>query len=425
MKSSSDGVSSWNWTARQVITGTLVIVGVLLVFLLIFRFPLVLFSLFEAIVFSTAITPIVDWMQKRGIPRSVGVAIVYILILSLVIGSIFLVVPLFAEQGTTILYTLQGYYRDFRQALLESPSIIIQRLAVRLPFGIMQLENIPAPEQDPFARFGQVVGVITSIFRGLFTTIAILLLTSYWSLERDRIYQTFSLMIPVEQRGSVRELIGITGDRVGAYIRGLAILSLIVGTMATIAYLLIGLPNAIFLGIIAGIMEAVPLVGPVLGAVPALMVAITIDPSKIIWIIISTIIIQLSENNLLVPRVMNKAVGVNPVVSLLAFTAFSSLFGLAGALLAIPLAVIIQIIINRLILEPSRLATPTPLGRDAVSSIRLQAQELIQDVRKQVREKEGVIDQASDQVEDAIEEIVNDLDSILAQVETVQEGKQP
>jgi predicted PurR-regulated permease PerM len=91
------------------------------------------------------------------------------------------------------------------------------------------------------------------------------------------------------------------------------------------------------------------MVGPTLGAIPAGMIALSVSPSMLIWVVIITVIIQLAENNLLVPRIMSKAVGVNPFVSLLAIFAFSTLFGLAGALMAIPMAAIIQLILDRFV----------------------------------------------------------------------------
>ena len=108
--------------------------------------------------------------------------------------------------------------------------------------------------------------------------------------------------------------------KIGSYIVGQSVLCLIVGSMALVAYLLIGLPDALILALMAGILEAVPLIGPLLGAFPASVVALSIAPSKLVWVIVATTIIQQVENSLLVPRVMRKAVGVNPFVSLLQFS---------------------------------------------------------------------------------------------------------
>jgi len=124
----------------------------------------------------------------------------------------------------------------------------------------------------------------------------------------------------------------------GGYIRGQGILSLAVGLAAFVSYTLIGLPFALVLSIIAGLMEMIPVFGPVLGAIPALLVALSVDPGKAIWVLVATGVIQMLENAWLVPRIMNHSMGVNPIITILSLVAFSSVFGFPGALLALPLA---------------------------------------------------------------------------------------
>jgi hypothetical protein len=194
---------------------------------------------------------------------------------------------------------------------------------------------------------------------------------------------------------------------------------LIIGIMSLIAYLLIGLPNALVLALIAGVLEAVPMVGPLLGAIPAALVALSIGPDKLIWIIVTTIVIQQLENSLLVPRIMRKAVGVNPFVTLLAIFAFSSLFGIAGALMAIPMAAIIQLLLERFVFHSTAAEPEVAIGRDYASRLRYETQDLAQDLRKQARLKKGgstLKVKQIDQVMDEIEAITTDLDTLLAQV---------
>ena len=163
------------------------------------------------------------------------------------------------------------------------------------------------------------------------------------------------------------------------------------------------------------------MVGPLLGAVPAALVALSIAPGKLVWVIVATVVIQQVENTLLVPRVMRKAVGVNPFVSLLAIFAFSSLLGLPGVLMAIPIAAIVQILLDRFVFHPGTMEAEVSVGRDYASRLRYEAQDLAQGLRKQARlHKEGPekwIEQ-TDQVMDEIEAITTDLDSLLAQVNT-------
>lgn len=186
-----------------------------------------------------------------------------------------------------------------------------------------------------------------------------------------------------------------------------------------ISYMLIGLPNALLLAILAGVLEAVPIVGPLLGAIPAAAVALSIAPSKLIWVIVSAVVIQQLENSFLVPRVMRKAVGVNPFVSLLAIFAFSSIFGIAGALMAIPMAAIIQILLNRFVFQPEETDLIISNKRDQASLLRYQTQDLAQDLRKQARLNKRGSDQMIKQIDktmDEIESIATDLDVLLSQV---------
>jgi hypothetical protein len=191
--------------------------------------------------------------------------------------------------------------------------------------------------------------------------------------------------------------------------------------MALVAYLLIGLPNVLVLALLAGVMEAIPLIGPLLGIIPAGLVALSIGPGRLVWVIFATLVIHQLENYFLAPRIMRKAVGVNPFVSLLAFFAFGSLLGLGGMLVAIPMAAIIQLLLDRFVFHKENLESEDSPGRDLASRLRYEAQELAQGLQKQARlKKVGTPLQVKqmDQVLDEIETITTDLDALLAQAQT-------
>jgi len=408
------------WTVRQVFFATLVVLLVIAAFWALARFSLVVFGVLEAIVFGTALRPAVLWLNQRGLPRWIGAALIFLVVVALLLGMLLLLIPVFTEQGATIANTLTGYYSAARDALMDSNSLVLRRLVSRLPQTLTFAPSIsgpaPAPDdlKEPLNQAAVVFGYLPRVLNTLFLTISVLLLTFYWVIDRDRIVRSLLIFLPVERRDAAREFLEASEQKVSAYLRGLGILCFTIGALSLVAYLIIGMPYAVLLAVIAGLMEAVPLIGPFIGAAPAVLVAVALFPDKIIWVIISTIIIQQLENNLLVPRVMDRSVGVNPVISLLAFVIFSSLFGLGGALLAVPLAATIQLIVSRSVIEAPD--TP-PLGRTSTSLLRYEAQQLIQDVRKQVRHKDTALDDPSDKIEDSIEAIVKDLDSLLAQTE--------
>jgi len=409
------------WTFRRVMWATLVLVFVAFSFWLLYRFNQVVFILFIAILLGTVIRPVVAWLHRRGIPRTGGVILVYLLLLALLISFVLLLFPLIVEQGTTIAAVVPGYYQSLRVWMVHYPNPLIVRFSDFLPATLPGLEPIQQTGEQMLASAGQALGIAALAVKAIFIATAILLLAFHWTLNGPRTIQSLLLLVPTGQRESISELITAMESKVGFYIAGQAVLCLVIGIMALIAYLLIGLPNALLLALVAGVLEAVPMVGPLLGAIPAAVIAFSIAPSKLVWVIVATLVIQQVENSLLVPRVMRKAVGVNPFVSLLAIFAFSSLFGVAGALMAIPIAAIIQLLLDRFIFHPGTMEAEVSTGRDYASRLRYEAQDLAQDLRKQARLKKDGSDRwvkQTDRVMDEIEAITTDLDSLLAQVNT-------
>jgi predicted PurR-regulated permease PerM len=411
----------YQWTFRRVMWATLVLVFVALGFWLLYRFNQVVFILFIAIVMGTVIRPAVVWLHQRGLPRIAGVILVYLLLLALLIGFVLLLFPLIVDQGTTIAAAVPGYYQSLREWMVNDPNQLIVGLSEFLPATLPGLEPIQQTGQQMLASAGQALDFVSSVAKVFFLAIVILLLAFHWTLDGPRTIQSSLLLIPKVQRESINELISAMETKVGFYIAGQGVLCLVIGILALVAYLLIGLPNALVLAFVAGVMEAIPMIGPLLGAIPAALVALSIAPSKLIWVIVATLVIQQMENSVLVPRVMRKAVGVNPFVSLLAIFAFSSLFGLAGALMAIPMAAILQLLLDRFIFHPEAMEPEVSAGRDYASRLRYEAQDLAQDLRKQARLNKGGSDlrvRQIDQVMDEIEALTTDLDALLAQVNT-------
>ena len=411
----------YQWTFRRVMGATLLLVLVALSFWLLYRFNQVVFILFVSILIGTVIRPVVAWLNRRGLPRMAGVILVYFVLLALLIGFVLLLFPLLVDQSTTIAAAVPGYYQGLREWMVNYPNQLIVQLSEYLPATLPNLAPVQQTGEQVLASAGQAFGYVGSAAKVIFIVTAILLLVLHWTLDGPRTIQSLLLLVPASRRESIRELISAMESKIGFYIAGQSVLCLAIGMMALVAYLLIGLPNALVLALVAGILEAVPMVGPLLGAIPAAVIALSISPSKLIWVIVATLVIQQVENSLLVPRVMRKAVGVNPFVSLLSIFAFSSLFGIAGALMAIPIAAIIQILLDRFVFHPAAMDPEVSAGRDYASRLRYEAQDLAQDLRKQARlKKEGsdLMVKQTDQVMDEIEALTTDLDSLLAQVNT-------
>lgn len=400
---------------RDVIAATLVAAGVLCLLALLIPLGGSLVCLFIAILLSSAIQPLVVRLQRRLGSRFVAAVVVHVVLVAALIGISIAVVPLVAEQIGSLWSSVPELYTSLRAQMIHSSSASLQRLAEALP-PTLDL-SMAEPSTGSLPRALAFVGVwAAALFNGLLVFAAILVLSFYWSVDGERTIRSLLLLIPLDRRPDVADTIKAASETLAAFMRGQLILCLFVGALAFVAYLVIGLPNALALALMAALLEAVPMIGPALGAVPAGLVALSIDPVMSLWVALATVVIQVVENYLLVPRIMDRSVGVNPIVTILAITAFGAAMGIVGALLAIPLAALAQLLLDRYLIGNDA-QPPRPQGRDALSALRYEAQHLAIDVRQQVRHKEERAGASIDVVEDELEAMAVDLDRLLAHEE--------
>lgn len=405
---------------RQVLLATLAVAATLLVFWLLFQFRNIVLLLLAAIVLATALQPVINWLMRRGLNRTVSAAITYVLFVALLLGAGFLIIPILANQATAISGVIPEYYSKARALLFQSSSWPVRRLAMFLPSEAPISLNAgsaePLTEELMLARVTQLFDYVDIGLRALFGIIGVFLLAFYWSLERDRTIRWLVALFPVSKRRAITNRIDDVEAKLEVFLVAQGTLCLIIGAASLAAYLIIGLPYALLLALLAGIAEAVPLVGPLLGAIPALFIALTLDPSKVVGVLIATAIIQVLENNLIVPKVMNKAVGANPILTLVTFLVFSYLLGIAGAFIAVPVAVAVQWFAQRTVQNLQEAPLAPSDRRGEISVLRYQAQELMRDVRKQMSQ-DGDVTSSVDETGDAIESAADQLDDLLADME--------
>jgi predicted PurR-regulated permease PerM len=415
------------WTVRQVVTATLTVLAVAALFLFLYHFSMVVFLLFVAIALHVAIEPAVAWLVDRGLSKRAGVFGLYLLLFVLLWALGWFAIPLIVEQGRDVVQQLPELYQSVRSFLLQSTVGLVRGLALLLPAqptlpALMAISETEAAEPASPWRWVEIGS------QTLFGLYAVFALALYWTLEGEVIVRRLMLKAPARHRTELRTLITEIQGKIGGYFRGQAILMASVGGASTVAFLLLGIPNALLLGLLMAIFEVVPMVGPLLGAIPALLMTMGAEPDKVLIVAGVLLAIQIAENNLLVPRVMDESVGVNAIVSLLALGAFGALFGFVGALLAVPLAAAIQIIVQRLLFSvpisaetPVMPSLPTDMSRSKLGVLRLEANRVAEAIRKQTRHGTGeggnaaaITRQQDDHVADELENIALDLDALLA-----------
>lgn len=426
------GEATTTWTVRRMIFATLVALGIGLLFWLFYRFYMVIFILFVAITLHLAIKPIVDWMKRHGVAATAAVLLTYLLLLFLFVGSLWFAAPMLASQLDSGYRQIPEYYHNLRTSFFDSDFRFIRAFAHALPADPSFVSTAVAPVAEDGSESEAVLNMIISMWAGLktgtyifFVIISIFMLAYYWTLESDLITRRTLLLVWPEKRPKIRAIINEMEEKIGSYFRGQAILCAAVGVLSIIGYFAIGLPYALALGLFMAVMEAIPMVGPLLGAIPALLVALSLAPDKLLWVIGVVSIIQLLENNLLVPKIMDQSVGINAIVTILAISAFGILFGIGGAILAIPLAAIMQILFDNLVM--SRLSTEenvnesanTVVDRGKLGALRVEAQDLYADLRKAAPVSTASVEENERlaTIEDSLEAIAQELDLCLSHLE--------
>lgn len=288
-----------------------------------------LIILFIAIIFVSALSPLVNFFIRFKFPKIISIALTYAIIIAIVTGLVVSIVPPMIEQSSRL--------------IVASPSLLAQF------FNTTNLDrSIFSQELSNLSK--NLFSITLSIFDNLITIIFLLVISFYMLLEKESLENRFASFFGSKE-DRVRKLILKIEEKLGAWLQGQLILSLLIGLLTYIGLTILNIPYALPLALVAGIMEVIPVIGPIISALPAIFLALTISPFLSAIVAIMYLVIQQVENNLIVPQVMKRAVGLNPLIVILAIAIGSRLLGIAGALLAVPLAVVIQIIAAEVISE--------------------------------------------------------------------------
>ncbi len=287
--------------------------------------------LLVAVLLAALIDPFADWFAKRKIPRALAVILVYILLALIASAVMVLIVPVIIEQVTQLFGA-----GPFSSVLQDG----VARL--RSLFDIQHfVETLLSGEAKSVTSVFTQVGIFLTGFVALFV---ILVLAFYMVVEEDTAKKVFRHLAPVEYQPYLAQLITKLQSKIGAWLRGQLLLGLVIGILSYVGLSILGVKYALLLAVIAGLFEVVPYLGPALSVVPAFIVGFVQSPAIGLAVLVLYVVIQQLENNLLVPKIMQKVTGLNPVVSIVALLVGIKLGGLVGAVLSIPIATMLAVI---------------------------------------------------------------------------------
>ncbi|HWY79358.1 MAG TPA: AI-2E family transporter [Candidatus Sulfotelmatobacter sp.] len=287
----------------------------------IFQIRDIILSLFLSYIIMATILPIVTYLRKRHVPKLIAVLVPYFSILILLFALIIPLIPFVIQQLGLLI-------SGFPKYLHQSADVF------HLNININQLQGYL---NNQFATLSSnALEVTTTLFGGLFSIITVFIVSLYLLLYNDSFKKTFARLFHRNQHEKVLTILSHVNEKLGAWFQGQILLSLTIGLLTWIALMLLGIPFALPLALLAGILEIVPTLGPTLSAIPAVIVALTISPTMALVMVVTYILIQMLENQLIVPKIMERAVGLNPVIVILGVTIGANLMGMVGALLSIP-----------------------------------------------------------------------------------------
>jgi len=336
----------------RTVAWSIVMVGVaVLVAVALYQVRTVLMLVYVSGLLAIGLAPIVRAVERqkmlpvgtRRFPRWVAILTLYVALLSVLVGVGFAVVPPLVAQAQALSRRIPDLFARAQQFLMDrgliDHELTMTEALQKAPSGVLSSGG------DAVAT---VIGAVMGIAGGVFGLLTILILTFYMLVESDTIFRRFVRLFPVEQRLRVATVSSDISMKVSAWLGGQLLLGAIIGVTATVGLWLIGVPYFFVLGLIAGIGELIPMVGPLLSAIPAIVVALTVSPGLALATAVFFLAQQQFENHLLVPKLMERQVGVSAVTVIVALLIGGSLLGIVGALLAVPTAAALQVIIDEL-----------------------------------------------------------------------------
>jgi predicted PurR-regulated permease PerM len=337
-------------TIRRVLVSTLIVVGVVVGVLALWQLRLLIALLFLAFIVAAAMRPSIEWLRARGIPRGFGIGLHYLAVAALLGLLLWLVVPVAVDQVQAAVGndTLRSEARD-ETGWKHDALVSLDRWLRDLP----KTDDVVGTALDA-TRLG------IEILIGTFFVFAS---AAYWIFERNRAVALVVSLVPEGKRQVVRDTWELIDLKLGAYVRGQMILIVAVATVLSLSFWAIGLPYWILIGAFAGVVEIIPVIGPLLAGTLAVGVGLTESWQLGLVAGLIVLAVRLLEDYLVIPKVLGDAVGLSPLLVLVSVTATALLFGGFAVLLAIPLAAVAATLVSVVVLEkdPAEEDVPTVL----------------------------------------------------------------
>jgi predicted PurR-regulated permease PerM len=286
-------------------------------------------ELFVALLLMTILGPMVGMLSRYRIPRVISVLVTYVFVVGILVGVIVLIAPVVVDQTTSFINALPGY--------LSNIGITSAISSEAINTFVSNAESAP----------GAIFQFTFSIVNNFVAILAVLVFAFYMLVSRDKLEDQLGLFFGEEKKKELGDFIDALEKKLGGWARGELILMLSIGVATYIGLRIIGIPYALPLAILGGILEIVPFIGPIISAVPSVLIGFGISPLTGVGVAALTFLIHQLEGYVLVPKVMEKSAGVSPLVTLIALAVGARLAGIVGAIISVPVVITLQILAKK------------------------------------------------------------------------------
>jgi len=295
---------------------------------------------FMSLVLASIINPLANWFQAKGWSRAGAVLLLYLLILAIIGAIVMLLVPAVVTETRDLLVNADAIWGSFIATL--GP---LREFVASHGLGASLSEALTGMADGLNVAAGGIVATIKGLVTSLASLIIVLVVAFYLVVSEDALKRLFRAVAPEAYQPYLVDLFQRIEKSIGGWVRGQLILSVIIGVAVYVTLQILGVKYALVLALAAGVAEAIPYVGPVFSAIPAILIALTQSPMKGLLVAIMYVVIQQVENHVLVPKIMQKVTGLHPIVSIFSMLIGVKVAGLVGALLAIPVAMMLGIVV--------------------------------------------------------------------------------
>jgi len=311
------------------------VVAVLLLVAFLFYIRDIILLFIAALIIASALDPLVDKMQTKHIPRGVTVLAIYVIFVALIVWAASNIIPVATGQSKTLLQNVPLYLEHLTQRFPSFANIS----------RTLGLQN----ELASTISTSNVFQTTTGVFSGVASALVALVLSFYMVVSEDSFRRFLKIVVPREHQSYATVLMARIRKQIGRWLIGQLALMLIMFVMSYVSLLILGVNNALILAIIAGFLEVVPFVGPIIAIFPAVIVASIQSPVLgLVAVPVVFILLQQLEGHIFGPKIMGSAIGVNPIVVILGIFIGYSLAGITGAIFAVPIIAAVSVFLKDL-----------------------------------------------------------------------------